>query len=89
MNFLHYDLNLKSNDIVEVTLDTQANVRLLDAINFSKYKHGQRHTYYGGLAKKSPVQIRPPHPGQWHLVIDLGGYGGRVNASVRTIKGTL
>ncbi len=87
MNFLHYDLSLGVGDVVEVTLDKQANVRLLDSINFSNYKRGQKHKYYGGLAKKSPVRIQAPHAGSWHLVVDLGGYSGRVNASVRTIKG--
>ena len=38
MNFLHYDLQLGSNDVVEVTLDKQVNVRLLDDINFLNYK---------------------------------------------------
>lgn len=87
MNYLHYDLHLSVNDSVEVTLDKQANVRLLDDLNYSKYRRGQKHTYYGGLAKKAPVHLSPPRPGRWHLVIDLGGYAGTVNASVRTIKG--
>ena len=87
MNFLHYEFDLSDNDIVEVTLDKQANVRLLDNINFAKYKRGERHTYYGGLAKTSPVRLQAPHSGQWHLVIDLGGYTGTVKASVNTIKG--
>jgi len=85
MNFLHYDLNLSTNDIVEVTLDKQANVRLLDDSNFSKYKSGSQHTYYGGLSKTSPVRISAPHSGHWHLVVDLGGYPGTVRASVRTL----
>ena len=87
MNFLHYPLNLSSGDIVEVTLDTQANVRLLDEANFAKYQRGDKHTYYGGLAKVSPIKIPAPHPGSWHLVIDLGGYAGTVRASVKTTKG--
>jgi hypothetical protein len=87
MNFLNYELQLDAGDIVEVTLDKQANVRLLDDINFSSYKAGQHHTYYGGLAKVSPARLRPPHAGHWHLVVDLGGYAGTVRASVKTIKG--
>jgi Domain of unknown function (DUF1883) len=85
MNFLHYDFNIGPNNTVEVTLDKQANVRLLDDINFSKYKRGERHTYHGGSAKTSPVRLSPPYYGHWNLVIDLGGYSGRVNASVRLI----
>jgi hypothetical protein len=87
MNFLHYDLNLSSGEIVEVTLNKQANVRLLDEINFGKYKRGERHSYHGGLAKLSPFRLTPPGPGHWHLVIDLGGYPGSVSASVRTVRG--
>ena len=85
MNFLHYDLQLSSNQVVEVTLDKAANVRLLDETNYAKYKRGERHQYYGGYAKKSPVHLKPPRAGKWHLVIDLGGYAGTVHASVRTI----
>jgi hypothetical protein len=87
MNYLHYDLNLSPNDIVEVSLDKQANVRLLDDFNFSKYRSGQQHTYYGGLATVNPVRLSAPHTGHWNLVIDLGGYPGTVRASVRVIGG--
>ena len=87
MNYLHYDFHLQSGDAVEVTLDKQANVRLLDDSNYSLYERGQQHQYYGGLATKSPVRLSPPHAGHWHLVVDLGGYAGTVTASVRTITG--
>ena len=87
MNFLHYDLHLGIGESVEVTLDKQANVRLLDDTNFSKYKRGEQHTYHGGLSKTSPVHLTPPRMGHWHLVVDLGGYAGTVNASVKTVRG--
>jgi hypothetical protein len=85
MNFLHYNLNLGSSDVVEVALDKQANVRLLDDVNFSRYKRGGRYNFYGGLAQKSPIRLSPPRAGHWHLVIDLGGYAGSVRASVKVI----
>lgn len=88
MNFLHYDLDLKAGDVVEVTLDKQANVRLLDEANFSSYKRGAQHRYYGGLVKTSPFRLPAPHAGHWHLVVDLGGHAGTVRASVRTVRGT-
>ena len=86
MNYLHYNFHLQSGEIVEVTLDKQANVLLLDDSNYSKYRRGKQHRYYGGLAIESPTRISPPHTGHWHLVVDLGGYTGTVKASVRTIK---
>lgn len=87
MKFLHYEFQLSAGDVVEVTLDRQANVQLMDDTNFSSYQRGQRFQYYGGLAKQSPIRLNPPHSGHWNLVIDLGGYPGSVNASVNTIKG--
>lgn len=87
MNFLHYELQLGPGEAVQVTLDKQANVRLLDDLNFQRYQRGEQHTYHGGLSKTSPVHLRPPHPGHWHLVIDLGGYAGTVRASVTKIPG--
>jgi hypothetical protein len=86
MNFLHYELDLTAGDVVEVTLDKQANVRLLDATNFSSYSRNGRHAYHGGLAKQSPFRIAPPHSGHWHLVIDLGGYAGTIRASLCTLQ---
>lgn len=88
MNYLHYEFNLSSGDVVEVTLDKQANVRLLDSSNYSSYRNGREHRYYGGLAKVSPIRIAAPHAGHWHLVVDLGGYAGTVKASVSVVKGT-
>lgn len=51
MNYLHYEFNIGPTNAVEVTLDKQANVRLLDDINYNKYRRGEQHTYYGGLAR--------------------------------------
>jgi hypothetical protein len=87
MKFLHYDFQLDSGDIVEVTLDKQANVQLMDDSNFSNYRRGQRFQYHGGLARRSPIRLAVPHSGHWNVVIDLGGAVGSVRASVKTIKG--
>ena len=82
MNILHYDLQLGQNDVVIVTLDKQANVQLMDSSNFDNYRRRERFSYYGGLVKQSPFRLKPPHGGNWHLAIDLGGYAGSVSASV-------
>ncbi|QIN77530.1 DUF1883 domain-containing protein [Rubrobacter marinus] len=85
MNFLHYEVNAGPGDVVRVTLDKQANVRLMDSHNFQRYRNGQSHEYYGGLAEVSPFNLRPPHRGRWHVTVDLGGYGGSVRASVSVL----
>lgn len=85
MKFLQYELNTDPGDVVRVTLDKQANVLLLDALNFRKYKNGQSYHYHGGLAKRSPVDLVPPHAGNWYVVVDRGGYAGTVRVSVQVL----
>ncbi|MEA1911544.1 MAG: DUF1883 domain-containing protein [Spirochaetota bacterium] len=86
MNFLHYEYQLKKGDVIEVKLDKQANVLLLDELNFSYYKKGKKYSYIGGLSKKLKINLTSPYKGHWHLVIDLGGHAGTVKASVRVNK---
>ena len=82
MRFLHWEVDAVQGTVVEVELDSQANVMLMDDINFSSYRRGSTFRYHGGLAKRSPARLSAPHKGRWHLVVDLGGRGGHVNASV-------
>jgi hypothetical protein len=86
MNYLHYEFDLVRGQIVEVTLDKQANVRLLDDENFGHYQRGEKHRYHGGLAKESPLHLAAPRDGHWHVVIDLGGYAGSVRASASLLQ---
>lgn len=85
MDFLHQDFQIGPEQTVEVELDQQANAMLLDDIQYDNYRHGRQFTYFGGLAKQSPVHLSPPHTGHWHLVIDLGGAAGTLRHSVRVL----
>jgi hypothetical protein len=87
MKFLSYDLGQQpAGAVAEVTLSgNAANVVLLDAINFQNYKGGRRYSYHGGHATRSPVRLEVPRAGHWYVVVDTGGYAGRVNASVRVL----
>lgn len=87
MNFMHKEFDAGPGDIVEVSVDKQANVMLLDAANFELYKQGQKFQYHGGRATKSPIQIVPPHQARWHIVVDLGGYAGTVKVGVQIVQG--
>ncbi|WP_243313743.1 DUF1883 domain-containing protein [Fundidesulfovibrio agrisoli] len=91
MQFWYNDLGHRSGgEIVEVTLSGDAaNVRLMDSSNFSSYKSGRQHRYYGGHATKSPVRLQVPHSGHWYVAIDFGGYRGSTRYSVRVLPGHL
>ncbi len=88
MNFLHADFWIGADDIIIVTLDHQANAMLLDENNFNAYKYGRSFNYFGGWATKSPVRLSPPHHGHWHVVVDMGPYGGTVRAGIRVVGPT-
>ena len=61
----------------------------MDSSNFQSYKNGRQHKYYGGHAKRSPVRLKIPRAGHWHVAVDTGGYPGRVNAYNRVLPGPL
>jgi len=86
MNYLHSELNLDSDDVVVVNLDSQANVMLMDWANFEAYRNRRAYRYYGGHAEKTPVRLAVPRSGRWHLIVDLGGYAGTVKAGVGVEK---
>lgn len=87
MNFIQYDLGLlDSGKTVRVNIDKQANVLLLDSSNFSNYKNGRAFKYYGGLVKRSPIQIQVPFQSHWYVAIDLGGGSGTLRSSVDVLN---
>jgi hypothetical protein len=88
MEHLKFDLGtLKKGSTVVVTLKSQANVLLMDASNYSNYStyasaRSARYRYFGGRATRSPFRIGVPANGHWFVALDLGGYSGRIDASV-------
>lgn len=89
MKFIHNDLGQrKKGDVVEVTLTSGANVRLLDSHNLGAYRNGRAHKFTGGLATRSPVRLAIPSSGHWHVAVDMQGLRGSTRASVRVIPGS-
>jgi hypothetical protein len=91
MNFAYSNLgHLRQGQVVEVTLSgNAANVRLMDSSNFSSYKSGRRHRYYGGHATRSPVRIPVPNAGNWYVAVDFGGLAGNARWGARVLDGAL
>lgn len=86
MEYLSREITARAGALVEVTLDRQANVRLMDPSNYLQFQRGQEHRYLGGQATASPVRLQVPSSGSWYLVIDLGGAGGNLHHGVRVIE---
>jgi hypothetical protein len=87
MNFVHSDLGqLSQGAVAIVTLGTAANVRLIfnNDVNFRSYQAGRPYRgYYIGYYRQSPVRMPVPSAGRWHVVVDLGGHAGTIQAGVR------
>jgi hypothetical protein len=88
MDFTHYGLgHLDQGSVVLVTLSgSAANVRLMDGPNLSSYRSGRQHRFVGGLFKRSPVKLQVPHPGIWHVAVDMQGLRGTVRSSVQVVR---
>jgi Domain of unknown function (DUF1883) len=63
VNFLHSEVDAGPGDVVRVTLNKRANVKMMDSRNYRRYQSGQSHDYYGSLAKVSPLDLRPTEVG--------------------------
>ena len=87
MNYMHYQMDAGPENTIVVTLSEMANVRLLDALNFYKYRAGKKfESTDGGVGQTSPVHLKPTFKAKWHIVVDLGGQAGEVKSVVDVEK---
>ena len=91
MKYTVYDLGqCRRGERIQVSLQgNAANVRLMDNSNYSSYRSGRRHRYYGGLVKRSPIVLTVPSSGHWYITIDLAGLTGSVRSSIRRLPAPL
>jgi hypothetical protein len=84
MRYRCHDLHhQRAGTTVTVNLHgTVCNAILVDEVNFERYRRGQAFLYVGGRQRESPVTLEVPEDGHWYAVVDLGGYKGRVKATV-------
>ena len=83
--FSEYSLgHLKRGATVIVTLNSAANVRLMDSSNLNAYRNGRDHRYYkGGLVDHSPHRILVPRDGTWYLTVDVVGLRNAARSSLK------
>lgn len=84
MRYHFYDIGhqTEGSSVVVRLRGSTANVILLDPPNFARYRSGEPFLYTGGHCRRSPVRLQIPRDGHWFVVIDHGGYKGRVRAEV-------
>ena len=91
MKYTVYDLGqCPRGERIQVSLQgNAANVRLMDSSNYSSYRSGRRHRYYGGLVKRSPIVLTVPSSEHWYITIDLAGLAGSVRSSITRLPAPL
>jgi hypothetical protein len=84
MEHLYYDLGRQQKGAVAVvTLDRQANVRLMTSSDYRAFSSGRQARFHGGLATRSPARLGIPSNDHWYVVVDFGGLPGQVRAGVQ------
>ena len=83
-SYTHYDLDMqRSGTVIEITLSAVANVRLMSHANFDLFRNARQHKFLGGVAKQSPIRLKIPQSGHWHVVVDMEGLPGKAESSIK------
>ena len=87
MRYRYYDIGQQCEDssVVVRLHGSASNVILVDGPNLARYRSGEPFLYTGGHFRRSPVRLQIPGDGHWFVVIDQGGYKGRVRAEVEVL----
>ena len=73
MGYLHYKVSAGEGKEIKVSLSNRANVRLMDTLNYYKYRAGRPYQSVSEFSEETRLQIKPPHKGEWHVIVDLKG----------------
>lgn len=85
MNFAHHEIgHQRAGTVVLLGLiGSAANVLLLDSSQYAAYRSGSFQAQsVDGQATQSPAQLRIPHDGWWHVVVEHGQAAGSVRSWV-------
>ncbi|MEW9615581.1 DUF1883 domain-containing protein [Shinella sp. S4-D37] len=85
-SYTHYDLDMqRAGTMIEITLSAVANVRLMSHGNFDLFRNARQHKFLGGVAKQSPIRLKIPENGHWHVVVDMEGHLGKAESSIKVV----
>lgn len=82
MEYIHYQIRVFPHNKVIVTLDKQANIKLLNNIMYERYKSGKNVKASLEFIDSGGVSFKVPYKGEWHVIIEHGIYHGEITARV-------
>lgn len=86
MQFLHQREYVHQGDVVVVNCSHRCNICLMSDSDFSSYRRGGSHHYYGGYYDRLPARIAVPEDGYWNITLDLGGGSASIRHSIGILK---
>lgn len=86
MRFLRKREYLSQGDVVVVNCTHRCSIRLMSDSDFSGYRRGGAHRYYGGHYDRLPARIVVPQDGYWNITLDLGGGSASIRHSIEVLK---
>ena len=87
--YTHYDLqDIREGVVIEISLSAVANVRLMTHADFDLFRNARQHKFLGGVAKQSPIRLKVPENGHWHVVVDMEGHPGKAQSSIKVVPVT-
>ena len=86
MQFMHKREYLSEGDVVVVDCSHRCNVRVMCDSDFSSYRSGRSHRYYGGHYERLPARITVPADGYWNITLDIGGGSASIRHSIGILK---
>ena len=85
MNYLHYTVKAGPKNIIEITLNERAIVRVLDTLNYYKYSQGKSYNAIFEYRNTPSLRVKVPHKSKWHVIVEHGIFDGVIKAIVDVV----
>jgi len=87
MKYWFHDIgDVEQGNIIEVTLDKAANVRVMDSDNYESFRNRRSYTAIIYYITSSPFKIKLPRSAHWYVVVDPEDQPGSVVSSVKVYR---
>ena len=82
MEFIHYQVRVFPHNKITVTVDKQANIKLLNNIMYERYRSGKNVKASLEFLDSGSTSFKVPYKGEWHIIVEHGNYQGEITARV-------
>jgi hypothetical protein len=85
-DYIHREGYYHTGDVVELTTDTECNLKLIDDSNYARYRRFESYNCYKLEVTTSPARLTVPSTDNWHIVVDVDmGHKANINYTLNVI----